>query len=32
MTTLFEHGCEAVERGQTTVEELLRVLGTPGGD
>lgn len=32
MSTLFEHGCEAVERGQTTVEELLRVLGTPGGD
>ena len=31
MATLFEHGCEAVERGQTTVEELLRVLGAPGG-
>lgn len=29
MMTLFEHGCEAVERGQTTVEELLRVLGVP---
>ena len=29
MMTLFEHGCEAVERGQTTVEELLRVLGSP---
>lgn len=32
MTTLFEHGCEAVERGQTTVEELLRVLGLPNGE
>lgn len=31
MMTLFEHGCEAVERGQTTVEELLRVLGIPHG-
>lgn len=29
MTTLFEHGCEAVEQGQTTVEELLRVVGVP---
>lgn len=32
MTTLFEHGCEAVEQGQTTVEELLRVLGVPHDD
>lgn len=29
MMNLFEHGCEAVEQGQTTVEELLRVLGVP---
>ncbi|POP42039.1 type II secretion system protein GspE [Superficieibacter electus] len=29
MTTLFENGCLAVEQGLTTVEELLRVLGTP---
>jgi protein transport protein HofB len=32
MTTLFEHGCEAVTQGQTTVEELLRVLGVPHGE
>jgi protein transport protein HofB len=32
MMTLFEHGCEAVEQGQTTVEELLRVLGIPHGE
>jgi protein transport protein HofB len=31
MTTLFEHGCLAVERGHTTLEELLRVLGMPDG-
>ena len=29
MTTLFERGCLAVERGLTTLEELLRVLGLP---
>lgn len=29
MTTLFEHGCDAVVQGLTTVEELLRVLGVP---
>ena len=29
MLTLFEHGCLAVERGLTTLEELLRVLGMP---
>lgn len=29
MTTLFEHGCMAVEQGQTTLEELVRVLGLP---
>lgn len=27
MVTLFEHGCQAVEQGLTTVEELWRVLG-----
>jgi protein transport protein HofB len=32
MTTLFEHGCEAVAQGLTTVEELLRVLGAPHGE
>ncbi|MCS2165413.1 type II secretion system protein GspE [Scandinavium manionii] len=32
MMTLFEHGCEAVEQGQTTVEELLRVIGVPDGE
>ncbi|WP_253379399.1 type II secretion system protein GspE [unidentified bacterial endosymbiont] len=31
MTSLFEHGCMAVERGLTTLEELLRVLGMPDG-
>jgi len=29
MTTLFEHGCMAVEEGKTTLEELIRVLGLP---
>lgn len=29
MTTLFENGCQAVEQGLTTQEELLRVLGIP---
>lgn len=29
MTSLFEHGCMAVEEGLTTLEELLRVLGMP---
>ncbi|MCS2170296.1 type II secretion system protein GspE [Scandinavium sp. TWS1a] len=32
MMTLFEHGCKAVEQGQTTVEELLRVIGVPDGE
>jgi protein transport protein HofB len=32
MMTLFEHGCEAVEQGHTTVEELLRVIGVPDGE
>lgn len=27
MTSLFEHGCMAVEQGLTTLEELLRILG-----
>lgn len=31
MTTLFENGCMAVERGLTTQEELLRVMGLPHG-
>lgn len=31
MTTLFENGCLAVERGLTTQEELLRVMGAPHG-
>jgi len=31
MTSLFEHGCMAVEQGLTTLEELLRVLGMPDG-
>lgn len=31
MTTLFEHGCMAVEKGLTTIEELVRVLGMPDG-
>lgn len=29
MSTLFENGCLAVEKGLTTAEELLRVLGIP---
>ena len=29
MSTLFEDGCQAVEQGLTTFEELIRVLGTP---
>ena len=29
MSTLFENGCQAVEQGLTTFEELLRVLGMP---
>ncbi|WP_039057435.1 type II secretion system protein GspE [Enterobacter sp. Bisph1] len=31
MTTLFQHGCLAVEQGLTTLEELVRILGFPGG-
>ncbi|MCG1033632.1 type II secretion system protein GspE [Leclercia adecarboxylata] len=31
MTTLFEHGCMAVEQGHTTLEELVQMLGTPDG-
>lgn len=31
MTSLFEHGCMAVEQGLTTLEELLRVTGMPDG-
>ncbi|MFP5595966.1 type II secretion system protein GspE [Kluyvera sp. 142486] len=29
MSTLFESGCLAVEQGQTTQEELFRILGMP---
>ncbi|EBV8346560.1 type II secretion system protein GspE, partial [Salmonella enterica subsp. enterica serovar Stanley] len=29
MRTLFENGCQAVEQGLTTFEELIRVLGMP---
>ena len=32
MMTLFESGCEAVERGLTTLEEIIRVLGIQHGD
>lgn len=31
MKTLFESGCQAVEQGLTTLEELYRVLGVPHG-
>ena len=31
MMTLFESGCQAVEQGLTTLEELYRVLGVPHG-
>lgn len=31
MTTLFEHGCMAVEQGHITLEELVQVLGVPDG-
>ncbi|MDI7504222.1 type II secretion system protein GspE, partial [Cronobacter dublinensis] len=31
MTTLFEHGLQAVESGMTTLEELYRVSGVPHG-
>ncbi|QNQ19028.1 type II secretion system protein GspE [Kosakonia sp. SMBL-WEM22] len=32
MTTLFHHGCQAVEEGLTTFEELVRILGYPHGE
>ncbi|MGY5958450.1 type II secretion system protein GspE [Kosakonia sp. BK9b] len=32
MSTLFQHGCMAVEKGLTTLEELVRILGLPHGD
>lgn len=32
MATLFESGCMAVEKGLTTQDELLRVLGMPHGN
>jgi len=31
MTSLFEHGCMAIEQGLTTLEEVIRVLGMPDG-
>ncbi|WP_296240132.1 type II secretion system protein GspE [uncultured Enterobacter sp.] len=31
MTSLFEHGCMAVEEGLTTIEEVVRVMGMPDG-
>lgn len=31
MISLFEHGCMTVEKGLTTIEELVRVLGMPDG-
>lgn len=31
MATLFESGCQAVEEGLTTIEELYRVLGSGDG-
>lgn len=31
MTTLFEHGCMAVEQGHTSLKEIVRVLGLPDG-
>jgi len=31
MMTLFEYGCEAVRRGETSAEELLRVVGLANG-
>lgn len=31
MTSIFEHGCIAIEQGLTTLEEVIRVLGMPDG-
>lgn len=31
MTSLFEHGCMAIEQGLTTLEEVIRVLRMPDG-
>lgn len=31
MRSLFDNGCQAVEQGLTTFEELIRVLGMPHG-
>jgi len=31
MTSIFEHGCMAIEQGLTTLEEVIRVLGMPNG-
>jgi len=31
MTSIFEHGCMAIEQGLTTLEEVIRVLGMPDG-
>lgn len=32
MLTLFQSGCQAVEQGLTTLEELVRILGFPDGE
>ncbi|MDA4626071.1 type II secretion system protein GspE, partial [Enterobacter hormaechei] len=32
MMTLFESGCQAIEQGLTSLEEVVRVLGIPHGD
>ena len=29
MMTLFESGCQAIEQGLTSLEEVVRVLGIP---
>lgn len=32
MMTLFESGCQAIEQGLTSLEEVVRVLGISHGD
>lgn len=32
MMTIFESGCQAIEQGLTSLEEVVRVLGIPHGD
>lgn len=31
MTTLFQNGCQAIQDGLTSIEEIVRVLGMPDG-